>query len=306
MKEWLWIPALLTLASIFLPLGSLSHGKKAARPRSPRRGVLLVAFGTTVLSAQKAYDLVESLIRKAFPGIEIQWAFTSKTVRGKLAAAGRVVSSPETAMARMMDEGFTHLAVLSLHVIPGREFHDLRRNVELFERMAGGFERVLTAWPLLSSRDDMVRVAKGLLAHLPLERRAEEAVVFVGHGTEKHPADAIYAAMHLIFQELDPNAFVGTVQGYPSMEDVLTMLCRKGIRKAYLIPFMAVAGDHVRNDMAGDKPDSWKSVFTAKGITCEAVRTGMAEHPEIVEVWLDHLREVTHRLTGEGEDAWSR
>jgi hypothetical protein len=28
--------------------------------------------------------------------------------------------------------------------------------------------------------------------------------------------------------------------------------------KAYLIPFMSVAGDHAKNDMAGDAPKSWK------------------------------------------------
>jgi sirohydrochlorin cobaltochelatase len=51
-----------------------------------------------------------------------------------------------------------------------------------------------------------------------------------------------------------------------------------------------VAGDHARNDMAGDKPDSWKSILSKDGFTCEAVHKGTAEYPEIVNVWVDHLR----------------
>ncbi len=59
---------------------------------------------------------------------------------------------------------------------------------------------------------------------------------------------------------------------------------------------MAVAGDHARNDMAGSGPDSWKSILTEKGLTCEAVLSGMAEYPEVVEVWLRHLREAFAEL----------
>lgn len=267
-------------------------GKKG----SPRKAILLVAFGTSVPEAQKAYDRIDAQAKKAFPEVEIRWAFTSRTIRARLASQGKSVSSPEVALARMMDEGFTHVAVLSLHVIPGKEFHDLYRNAELFGQMADGFERILVASPLLSSRDDMVRVAKALLQRVPSDRKPEDAIVFLGHGNGKHPADAIYAAMSYTFQELASNVFVGTVQGYPSTDEILAKLSGKNIRKAYLIPLMAVAGDHARNDMAGDKPDSWKSVFTKNGIGCEMIQVGIAEYPEVVEVWMDHLRDAFSRL----------
>ena len=47
---------------------------------------------------------------------------------------------------------------------------------------------------------------------------------------------------------------------------------------------------------AGDDPDSWKSILTKKGLNCEIVLTGMAEYPEVVEVWVRHLREVFAQL----------
>jgi sirohydrochlorin cobaltochelatase len=55
---------------------------------------------------------------------------------------------------------------------------------------------------------------------------------------------------------------------------------------------MSVAGDHARNDMAGPEEDSWKSILEKEGITCEPVLKGMAEYPEFVEMWVDHLKTV--------------
>jgi sirohydrochlorin cobaltochelatase len=34
------------------------------------------------------------------------------------------------------------------------------------------------------------------------------------------------------------------------------LLLNKKIKKAYLMPFMSVAGDYAKNDMAGDEDDS--------------------------------------------------
>lgn len=292
---------LLAVSALFVFGFLLAHAPSLVvaggkRKRPERRAILLVAFGTAVPEAQKAFEQIHAQASGAFPHCEIRWAYTSRVIRTRLAREGRTVSSPEMALAGLMEEGFTRVAVLSLHVIPGIEFHDLIRNAGLFGQMAGGFERILVARPLLSSRRDMVRVASALIQRIPAERKPEEAVILLGHGTEKHPSDAIYAAMAHTFAEMAPLVFVGTVQGYPAMEDVLPKLQEKKVRKAFLMPFMAVAGDHARKDMAGDQADSWKSQLHEEGITVETVLTGIAEYPEIVEIWLDHLREVVAGL----------
>jgi sirohydrochlorin cobaltochelatase len=272
--------------------GFAGHGEK----RAEKRAIILAAFGTTVPEAQKALDQVESSVKQAFPGTEVRWGYTSGIVRSKLAKEGKKVDSPETALAKLMDEHFTHVAVLSLHTIPGAEFHDLSRNVRLFGQMAGGFDKIMVAWPLLSSHEDQVRVAKGMIQHIPSKRKPQDAVVLMGHGTEHHPSDAIYSAMNQVFEELDPNIHVATVEGYPNLENILPKLEAGKIKKVYLMPLMAVAGDHARNDMAGDEPDSWKSILKSKGYDCEVVLKGTAEYPEIVDVWLDHLRTVLAHL----------
>ena len=62
------------------------------------------------------------------------------------------------------------------------------------------------------------------------------------------------------------------------------------ILKAYLMPFMTVAGDHARKDMAGPEQDSWKSILEREGIQCVVVLKGIAEFQEFVDIWVDHLR----------------
>jgi hypothetical protein len=55
------------------------------------------------------------------------------------------------------------------------------------------------------------------------------------------------------------------------------------------MPFMSVAGDHAKNDMAGDEEDSWKSIFTKAGIDCIPVLKGTAEFDRFVDIWVDHV-----------------
>ena len=38
--------------------------------KSPKKAILLVAFGTTVPEAQKSFALIEAEVKKSFPGVE--------------------------------------------------------------------------------------------------------------------------------------------------------------------------------------------------------------------------------------------
>jgi sirohydrochlorin cobaltochelatase len=287
-KQFLVVLGLIGFVVLLTTNGFAAHGEKQAE----KKAILIVAFGTTVPEAQKVFDKIDQRARKEFPASEIRWAFTSSIVRAKLAKQGKLLDSPEVALAKLMDDHYTHVAVLSLHTIPGVEFHELYQNAHLFEQMAGGFKKVAVALPLLSSHDDMVRVAKAMIGHVPRERKPEDTVLLMGHGSEKHPADAMYSAMNQTFSELDPNLYVATVEGYPSLNDLLPTFAKSKSKKVYLMPFMLVAGDHAMNDMAGDEPDSWKSILKANGYQCEIVMKGTGDYPEIVDVWMDHLRGV--------------
>lgn len=287
-------PQLLLLAALLflIPQSSLAAEKAPEHPSKNKAdpAILLVTFGTSVPSARAAFTSIEQMVRKAFPTTEIRWAYTSKKIRTKLAREGTVIESPEMALARLMDEGCKQVVIQSLHMIPGAEFHEMYTNGKLFAQMAGGFTRVTVSPPLLANDAAMEKVLDIVTAQVvPKERKPGEAVVLMGHGTH-HPSDAIYSALMYKAQKRDPNLFVATVEGSPSFEEVREMLVHKGIKKAYLVPLMTVAGDHALNDMAGEEPDSWKSQLTKVDIESVPVLKGLAEFEPIVELWLDNLR----------------
>jgi sirohydrochlorin cobaltochelatase len=259
------------------------HGSKGPK----KVGILLVAFGSSEESAQISFENIDKKTKEAYPDIPVRWAYTSVIIRDKLAKQGKYLDSPEVALAKMQDEKFTHVAVQSLHTIGGSEYHDVRRTVGAFKLM-GGFQKIILGYPLLSTQEDMQRAVDAILGIIPKERKMDEAVVLMGHGTH-HPANAFYAALMFQLQLKDPNIFVGTVEGYPEVDLIQELMLKRNIKKAYLIPFMSVAGDHAKNDMASDEEDSWKSIFTKAGINCIPILKGTAEFDSFVDIWVDHV-----------------
>ena len=286
MKNKYMILVMAIIASICLSTNVWAggHGDKAPK----KIGILLVAFGSSEPSAQVSFENIDKKVKATYSGIPVRWAYTSTIIRKKLAKQGKHLDSPEVALAKMQDEGFTHVAVQSLHTIGGEEYHDLRRTVGAF-KMMGGFKRVVLGYPLLSTQEDMQGAVNAILETLPKDRQKDDAVVLMGHGTH-HPSNAFYAALMFQLQLKDPNIFVGTVEGYPEVDDIKDLLLKKKIKKAYLMPFMSVAGDHAKNDMASDEDDSWKSIFSKAGIQCVPILKGTAEYDVFVEMWVDHLR----------------
>ncbi|MCP3941653.1 MAG: sirohydrochlorin cobaltochelatase [Desulfobacteraceae bacterium] len=272
-----------------IAFASPGKGEKAKKP-----GILLVAFGSSEASARVSFEDIEAKTRQACPDIPIFWAYSSGIIRAKLAKQGIVLDSPQTALAKMMDQGFTHVVVQSLQTIPGTMYDGLVKTVDGFASM-GKFKKIVLGAPLLDSQKDMEKAVDAVLKTIPKDRKKGEAVVLMGHGTH-HPANAFYAALMFQLQLKDPNIFVGTVEGYPEIKEIKTWLGAKKIKKAWLIPFMSVAGDHAKNDMAGSGKDSWQSILTRAGIQCKSVLKGTAEFDAFIGIWVAHIKVALHQI----------
>ena len=262
------------------------HGSDQAK----KVGILLVAFGSSEASAQVSFDNIDMKVKKAFPNIPVRWSYTSHIIRKKLAKSGKYLDSPEVALAKMADEKFTHVAIQSLHTIRGAEFEDLSNTIAGFKLM-GVFQEIQVGQPLLASQEDIEKTVNAILGSIPAEREASEAVVLMGHGTH-HPANAFYSALAYQLQLRDANIMIGTVEGYPELDTVQKQLVKNNIKTTYLMPFMSVAGDHAKNDMAGDEDDSWKSILSKAGYECKPVLKGTAEYDSFAKIWVSHLGET--------------
>lgn len=280
---------------VFLIFINTSLITSAQTNKADKTGILLVSFGSSYPETKDTFDNIEEEVQNAFPELEIRWAYTSKFIRKKLRLRGEKIDSPAEALAKMGEDGFKRVAVQSLHVIPGEEYVNLKKTVEAFSKMPKGLDIVKLGAPLLYHHNDIKKLSDALFQHLPSGMSKNDVLIYMGHGTH-HSANIYYPGMQYYLWSKESNIFLATVEGYPELDQVIERLDKKAIRKVWLLPFMTIAGDHAQNDMAGEGKDSWKSILESKGYNVEAVMEGMAEHKEVVQIWIDHLKAVLSEI----------
>lgn len=258
-----------------------------------KTGILLVSFGTSYANAQSALDHIDAQVKEAFPEVEVRWAFTSNIIRNILEKRGNYIDSPTEALAKMGADGFTKIAVQSLHIIPGQEFENLQKTIDAFNHIPKNAQKIVLGKPLLYHHEDIEETCAALQSVLPTERKPTDAVVLMGHGTH-HASNIYYPGVQYYLWQQSPLTILGTVEGYPGLDEIISELKAKNVKAVWLLPFMSVAGDHAQNDMAGDEADSWKSQLEVAGFTVKPVLRGLAEFDAINAIWIKHLKEIMY------------
>ncbi|MCK5845066.1 MAG: sirohydrochlorin cobaltochelatase, partial [Victivallales bacterium] len=140
---------------------------------------------------------------------------------------------------------------------------------------------------------DMEVAAKTLKADVELARKNGAALVYMGHGNE-YFSTGIYAEFQQVMRKMYPGVevFVGTVEGFPSLSDVLAGLKKSKVNRVVLKPMMVVAGDHASNDMAGEEDDSWKNAIGKMGIKVTPVLRGLGENSGWAKIYVDHISDA--------------
>jgi sirohydrochlorin cobaltochelatase len=271
--------------------------------------IVLVAYGSLDPEARKTYGKIRTAYRREFPGSAVQIAFSADFIRRKIARdGGELVKSPLMALAELHDEGYIDVVVQSLHVAPGSEFHEVAAVVSAHRVVRGkfGFRNLKMGMPLLSSGRDFDAASKALVPEFDKvtidgevknsPRDPEEtSVVLMGHGT-RHPADSAYSQMAMVLERDHKNVFLGTIDGFPGLEEVMADVKAAGVAKVRLMPFLVVAGGHAKKEMAGDDPKSWKSSFERAGFEVDLNLRGMGDNSGVVEVFVEHTRLAVERF----------
>lgn len=255
-----------------------------------KKAILVVSFGTSYnTTREKTIDVIEKKIDEAFPEQKIYRAWTSKMIMAKLLKRdGIKINNVKEAMEQMRNDGITDVIVQPTHVINGIE-NDLMKEDALSYR--DDFHSIAFGTPLLTSEQDSLDVIDAVVKEFS-DLKDHEALVLMGHGTT-HYANSIYAALDYTFKDKGyPNVHLGTVEAYPSMQTLLRMVKEQNPKKVKLAPFMIVAGDHARNDMAGDDPESWRCQFEAAGFEVECCLKGLGEYPAVQDIFIRHIREI--------------
>lgn len=287
------------------------------------KAIVLATFGTTKETALTGLLNIRQAMAEAFPQIPVKMAFTSNQIRhiwhrraedsAYLAAHPEVpveiftIQGALATIANLQDRGVDTLVVQSTHIVPAEEFHDLSASVRGLASIRTmkprwqPFKTLALGRPLLGSyhlshpySDDIHRVAAILSADAALAQSHGAALVYMGHGNRFFPSGGLYLEFAARMRQLYPEVLtlIGTVEGFPGLDEVLVELRRQDVQRVMLKPFLLVAGDHASRDLAGPDEHSWQSILQGEGFDVFSVLTGLSEHPGLVQMLVDHAADA--------------
>lgn len=269
--------------------------------------ILVVSFGTSY-NDSRAEDIqgIEEALEQAYPDWSVRRAFTAQIIINHVQARDEeAIDNIQQALDRAVANGVKELVIQPTHLMHGSEYDEMMEAVESYRSQ---FASLAVAQPLLGEVGNdatVINADKEAVARMitdaavadagydSLEAAAADgtAFVFLGHGTA-HVAKVSYSQMQTQVDTLGyDNVWIGTVEGKPAetaADAVIDAVKAAGYTKVVLRPLMVVAGDHAWNDMSGDDPDSWKSLFTAAGFAVETQMTGLGSVPGVQQLYVDH------------------
>ncbi len=312
---------LFILIMLFLVFGVATSSMVSAK-EGDKKAIVIANFGTTYPEALKAITAIYHQVKKEFPETEVKLAFTSNIIRNIwqkrrkdrefLSRYPNIpneilnIKGPLATISLLQDRGYKTIIVQPTHIYAGEEYMDLcsyvaaLNSIMTIKKRYRPFKRIAIGRPLLGKwgtehdyHEDISAVVEALKGDVMKAKKMRSALVYMGHGNEYFSTGA-YIEFQKEMRKRYPKVpvFVGTVEGFPSLEDVIRGLVHMNIKKALLKPFMIVAGDHARNDMAGDDKESWKSVLESRGISVITDIKGLGEEPGIVRIIIKHIKDA--------------
>lgn len=277
-------------------IGVWHHSNPDLQNLKNKDAILVMTFGTTFADTRaKTIDAVEAAIQKAHPDIPVFEAYTSHIIIDRVKAKeGIQKMTPEEAFSKLKAEGYTRVAVVSLDVIPGMEYS---YDSIITKMQMSKFKELSLATPLMyfqgteGEPDQVVDFLNAVKSQFPPMGK-EDATLIMAHGTP-HPGNAYYSVIQDRIEKLGMNnVFVYSVEGRPNLDDVIPKLKAKGFKNVTLMPIMMVAGDHANNDMAGDDPDSHKSILTKAGFKVNTYIHGLGENENVRALYIQRADEA--------------
>lgn len=289
-------PALKEAAAI----GVRTHNTEALQNLPNKDAMVVMSFGTTYKDTRvKTIDATVDAIKAAHPNTKVITAFTSHIIRDRIQQKeGITYPTPEEALAELKKDGYTRVALASLDVIPGMEYN---YDAAVYNLYKNDFKKMTLGTSLMywmgqeNQTDQVIETLKAVQSQFP-KLGKEDGLLIMAHGTPD-PSNAYYSVIqdriHILGMK---NVFIYTVEGTPNLEQVIPQLKLHGIKHVTLMPFMMVAGDHANNDMAGNEPDSHKSILEKEGFKVDTYIHGLGENQNIRNLFVERANEAWDAL----------
>jgi sirohydrochlorin cobaltochelatase len=164
-----------------------------------------------------------------------------------------------------------------------------------FNKIALGRPALGTVGDVYPYHDDLKKAVKTLSNDITLAEKKGAALVYMGHGNELW-STGIYVELQQLMRNTYPEVktFIGSVEGYPGLEEIKKSLGHYSpkIENVLLKPLMIVAGEHAKNDMAGDDEDSWKTGLSKAGFNVEIILQGLGSNNQFADLFVNHIKDA--------------
>lgn len=251
-----------------------------------KTGILLVHYGTSNdKSRAQTIDKLNSRVAETFPDCAVVEAYSAPSVIKTLAKRGIKKLYISQALDSLKALGCNKLVVQSTMLLDGVMTEMLRTEVG---KVKNDFRAVSVVRPLLYSVDDcrtmIEMLTKSLLADKSVATKKSQ-VVLVGHGSDS-PANAMYSQIdYLLKAEGKSSWHVGTIEGFPKIENVEQQLKNSKNKNVILVPLLYIAGNHQKEDIDG----VWKTQLQTKGYHVDVFGKGIGEMTEIQNMIIDKI-----------------
>lgn len=247
------------------------------------KAIIVQSFGTSHEDAYvKSFKSLVLDLKNRFPDYEIVEAFSSEMVRKIVEKKGEFYPNTKIALENLYKKGIKDIRIFALYVIEGFEYEGV-------ERVSKNF-------------DSNIKISRALIhGGLNINSFSEEimeafnydtdALVLMGHGS-RHSRDKDYELLNDSFSHHGRNIFLASLEGDYGIFELIDELKKKNIKKVTLAPFLLVAGDHAKNDMASDDKDSWKSILEENGFDVKIDLKGLLEREKIKNIFFERLEEI--------------
>lgn len=266
----------------------LAHGEEAFEDAEFYTGgksaVVMTHFGTTHSDTRaKTIDAINQKAIKAFDGkADVFEAYTSRIVTKRVAAnEGIKKYSPSEVLVSLKKQGYKNVIIQPTNVIDGVEMESIKKEAQLH---AKDFNNLRVGDALLSDPHHYEDTINAVMKTAGLLNK-KEAIVLVGHGTY-NSATSAYAMFDYMAKDMEKPIYVGTVEGYPTFETVVKQLKKDNKKEIVLMPMMFVAGDHAKNDIAGE----WKENLEKAGFKVKVKLIPLGEIPEIQDMFVGNAK----------------
>ncbi|MBM9513812.1 sirohydrochlorin cobaltochelatase [Desulfogranum marinum] len=290
---------------------------------APKNAIVLAMFGTTEESALPGLLKVHECFRQAYPLTQVRLAFTSNIIRNVWRKRAHdteyrlkntfipeeifTVQGQLAAIANLQDQGYRSIVVQAIQMAPAEEFHDLASYVK---SLAGirtmkprwqPFEKLVIGRPILGTYspthpygNDILELAKALEEDVKQAAKHGAALVYMGHGNPFFPSGGLYLELESRMRTMYPQIpiHIGTVEGYPSLDEVLAGLATQGAQKVLLKPLLIVAGSHALKDMVSQQPASWQSRLATAGHQVIPMIKGLGEQTPVARLFVQHAAQA--------------